>query len=140
MASCAPRRPAVRLALLLLLAALPARAAVRTSVNLGMDYWLTHQGLFSLTLGVGVPVARYLTVGGRVGAMVGVVGEAPGRVVQAEIQGMGPGQGSRADCELRSQNAHGREPAAARDATPGHGLLDRAGDVDGRGAGDVVLY
>ncbi len=42
--------------------------------------------------------------------------------------------------ELRRKRAHGRELRPRAHLSRGHGLLDRAGDVDGAGAAEVVLY
>jgi hypothetical protein len=52
-----------------LLWAAPARAG--TALGLGADYLVDPEaGAFNLTLAVDTPIARYVTVGGRFGAML----------------------------------------------------------------------
>ena len=49
----------------------PAVARADVRLGLGADYWAeSRNGFLSLTLGVDGPIARYLHVGGRFGALV----------------------------------------------------------------------
>ncbi|HZA49644.1 MAG TPA: hypothetical protein VE549_02825 [Myxococcaceae bacterium] len=51
--------------------AVPAAARADVRLGLGADYWAeTRNGFLSLTIGVDGPLARYLHVGGRFGALV----------------------------------------------------------------------